>query len=130
MQLGTDANEANVFRANAAPQGLCDKLDKRADAWRQPVSECCDWPARKKQKRHHKWVQKLHRNRQPQCAGRGHLRKNPRPFKVQKPKFSEDYPEALREGADDLSLQARINIDQIEENRCGPPLVDADWHAF
>ena len=40
------------------------------------------------------------------------------------------YPEAIREGTDDLTLKACINIDHIEENRWGPPQVDADWHAF
>ena len=47
-------------------------------------------------------------------------------------------PETTREGADDLTLRAEevktvkacSNIDHVEENRWGPPLVDADWHAF
>ena len=42
------------------------------------------------------------------------------------------------EGADDLTLRAEevktlkacINIDHIEDNRWGPPLVGADGHAF
>ena len=65
----------------------------------------------------------------------GHLRKGPRPFKVQRPNFSEDY---LREGLGDLTLRAEevdtlkacVNVDHIEENKWRPPLVDADWHAF
>ena len=69
--------------------------------------------------------------------GAGHLRRGLRPFYVQKPSFSEDYPEVIRGGADDLTLRAEevktsqscINIDHIEENRWGPPLV-AVWHAF
>ena len=69
----------------------------------------------------------------------GHLRRSTRPFYVQKPNFSEDYPEeAIREGADELTLRAEdvktlkacINIDHTDENRLGPPLVDADWNAF
>ena len=68
----------------------------------------------------------------------GHLRKGLRPFYVQKLNFSEVYPDAIREGAEDLTLRAEegnalkecINIDHIEENRWGPPLVYADWHAF
>ena len=28
------------------------------------------------------------------------------------------------------TLRAFINTDQIEFERWGPPLVDADWHAF
>ena len=50
----------------------------------------------------------------------GHLRKGTRTFYVQKPNFSEDYPEAaIREGADELTLRAEevktlkacINVD-------------------
>ena len=67
------------------------------------------------------------------------LRRGMRPFYVQKPNFSEDYPEAaFRVGADDLTLRAEevktliacINVDHIEETRWGPPLVAADWHGF
>ena len=37
----------------------------------------------------------------------GHLRRGIRPFCIQKPNFSEDYPEAgIREGADELTLRA------------------------
>ena len=55
----------------------------------------------------------------------GHLRKGQRPFKVQKPKFSEDSPEASREGADDLTLRAEevntLKACITEENRWEPP---------
>ena len=66
------------------------------------------------------------------------MRRGMRPFYVQKPKFSEDDPEAaIREGADELTLRAEevttlkacINIDHIEDGRWGPPLADAGWHA-
>ena len=69
----------------------------------------------------------------------GHLRRGIRPFHVQKPNFSGDYPEAAtREGAYESTLRAEeaktlkacINIDHIEDYRWGPLLVDADWHAF
>ena len=68
-----------------------------------------------------------------------HLRQGTIPLHVRKPKFSEAHPEAaVREGADGLTLRADevgtpkgfINIDHIEHDRWGPPLVDADWHAF
>ena len=36
----------------------------------------------------------------------GHLHKGQRPFKVQRPKFSGDNSEVLREVADDLTLRA------------------------
>ena len=46
--------------------------------------------------------------------------------------------ETVREGAGDLTLRtgefdtlkACINVDHIDENFLGPPLVDADWDAF
>ena len=67
-----------------------------------------------------------------------HLSRSSRPFHVQKPSFTEYYAEVIREGANDLTsraeevktLKACINVDHIEENRWGPPLVDADWRAF
>ena len=48
-------------------------------------------------------------------------------------------PEAsIREGPEELTLRAEevgsqkscINVDHTAEDRWGPPLVDADWHAF
>ena len=67
-----------------------------------------------------------------------HLRKGLRPFKVKKPKSSEDQSDVLREGVDDptpraeevVTLKTCINVDHIGEKGWGPPLVDADWHAF
>ena len=67
------------------------------------------------------------------------MRQGTRPVHVQKPNFSEAFPEAvIREGADGSTLRADevgtlrafINTDHIEFERWGPPLVDADWHAF
>ena len=69
----------------------------------------------------------------------GDLRRGTRSLSVQKPRFSEAFPEAtIREGADELTLRADevgtqrafINTEHIEFERWGPPLVDADWHAF
>ena len=69
----------------------------------------------------------------------GDLRQGTRSRKVQKPQFSEAYPEAtIREGADELTLRADevgtqrafINTEHTEFERWGPPLVDADWDAF
>ena len=44
----------------------------------------------------------------------------------------------VRESPEDLTLRANevgtwkscINVDHIAKERWGPPLVDADWHAF
>ena len=44
----------------------------------------------------------------------------------------------MREGDEELTLRTEevgskkscINVDHIAQDRWGPPLVDADWHAF
>ena len=44
----------------------------------------------------------------------------------------------IRESPDELTLRAEevvmwksyINVNHIEKERCGPPLVVYDWHAF
>ena len=60
-------------------------------------------------------------------------------FKVRKPKEPEACREVIvRESPDELTLRAEevemskalINVDHIEQERWGPPMVDADWYAF
>ena len=69
----------------------------------------------------------------------GHLREGTRSCEVRRPKCEEGSPEVLvRDGTEELTLRAEemgtqkscINVDHIAEDRWGPPLVDADWHAF
>ena len=69
----------------------------------------------------------------------GQLRRGPRPLKVKKTKISEDHSKVSREGADDLTdadsgrsghAERCINVDHMGEKFWGPPMVDADWHAF
>ena len=67
----------------------------------------------------------------------GHLSEGLGSFKVRRPKGQEGYPEVtVRESPDELALggsghvKSCINVDHIAKERCGPPLVDADWHAF
>ena len=69
----------------------------------------------------------------------GYLKEGTRSFVVRRPKFEEGCPEvSIREGPEELTLRteevgspkACINVDHIVEDRCGPPLVDADWHAL
>ena len=66
------------------------------------------------------------------------LRQGTRSLEVQKPNFSEAFPEAtFREGADEPTLRADevgtlrafIKTDHIEFERWGAP-VDGDGHAF
>ena len=63
------------------------------------------------------------------------LRRGARQLKVQKPKFSEDFPEAaIREGPEELTLRAEevdtVKHVSIASDRWRPHLVDVDWHAF
>ena len=60
-------------------------------------------------------------------------------LKVRKPKVPEGCPEVtVREKSDELTLGAGkvgtlktyINVNHIEEERRGSPLVDHDWYAF
>ena len=70
----------------------------------------------------------------------GDLQKETKSKKVVKPGFTADFPGAVifDEGADKLTLRApeesvlRTFIDtrNVGNKRCGPPLVDADSHAF
>ena len=62
-----------------------------------------------------------------------------RTFQVRKPKVPGGCPEVtVRESPGELTLRAEevetskalMNVDHIEQERWGPPLVDADWYAF
>ena len=61
----------------------------------------------------------------------GGLRRGTKSIRVKKPQFSEAFPEAVSEGADELTLRAgkvaslRTFIDTKHTE-----LVDTDWHAF
>ena len=69
----------------------------------------------------------------------GHLREGSRSLEVRTPKCEEGSPEVLvKESPEVLTLTAEevgtqkscINVDHVAQERWGPPLVDADWHAF
>ena len=120
VQLGTNANEAKVFKAHAAAQGLCDNL---MNALKLPANQQRDGDSPIQST-----VTGLHeRSRKGIVDGLrsfieidnhsavdvGHLRRGLRPFHVQKPKFSEDYPEAaIREGADELT-ESRVSQNTV-----------------
>ena len=68
----------------------------------------------------------------------GHLREGSRSFQIRRPECEEGSPEVLiREDPEELTLRAEvgtlkscINVDHIAQEKWGPHLVDADWHAF
>ena len=102
VQLGTNANEAQVFRAHAAPQGLCGNLINALKLLAKQQTDG-DSPIQSivtgLQERSRKGIMDGLRSffvMDNHCAlDVGHLRKGLRPFQVQKPKFSEDSPESL-----------------------------------
>ena len=117
VQLGVNANEAKVFKAHAAPLGLCDTLvnalkllaNQQKDGDSPIQSIVTSLPDRR-------------------AVDVGHLRKGMKPFTVQKPNFSEDYPEAaIREGADEFTLRVDevgtqrtlVNTEHVEFERWG-----------
>ena len=75
VQLGTNAHEAKVFKAHAAPQGLCETLmnalkllaNQQTDG-DSPIQSIVTGVKEKKQQRHHGRVEKFDRNGQPQCV--------------------------------------------------------------
>ena len=146
VQLGATANEAKVFRAHAAPQGLCDNL---INALKLLVNQQTDGESTIQS-----IVTGLHeRGRRGIVDGLrsyiavnnrsavdvGGLRRGTRSIHVKKSQFSEAFRGAvIREGADELAWRAEevgmqrafIDTKHVELERWGPPLVDADWHAF
>ena len=69
----------------------------------------------------------------------GYLNRSTGTFKVRKPKVPEGCPEVtVRGNADELTLRAEevgtlkafVNVDHIEKEKWGLPLVDYDWYAF
>ena len=69
----------------------------------------------------------------------GALRRGTGTFKVRTPKVSEGSSDVIvRESTDELTLRAEEvrtskalkNVNYMEQERWGPPLVDADWYAF
>ena len=145
VQPGADANEAQVFRAHTAPQGLCEHLinalkllaNQQTDG-DTPIPSIVTVLQERSRQGIMDGLRSIIEMDNHSAMDVGHLRRSVRLFKVQRPKFSEDYSEVLREGADDLTLRAEevhtlkacINVDHIKDNSWGPPLVDADWQAF
>ena len=123
VQLGVNANEAKVFKAFAAPQGLCENLinvlkllaNQQTDG-DSPIQSIVSGLQKRSRKGIMDGLKSFIKVDNHSASGR-------KPFYVQKLNLSEVYPDAIREGADDLTfrseevktLKACINIDSIEE---------------
>ena len=115
IQLSANANEAKVFKAHAAPLGLCDNLVNALKLLANP-QEYGDSPILKS------IVTGLHLSSRMgimdglrsfievdnhSAVDVGGLRRGTKSIQVKEPQFSEAFPEAvIREGADELTLMA------------------------
>ena len=146
VQLGVNANEAKVFKAHAAPLGLCDdqinalKLLANEQTYGDGPTKSIVTGLHERTRRGimdglRRFVQADNHS----AVDVGDLRQGTGSLKVQKPQISEAFPEALmREGADESGLRADevgtqrafINTEHIEFARWGPPRVDADCALF
>ena len=144
VQTGESVNQAEVFRAHAVPQGLCENLinalelvaNQQEDGdgpFQSIVTNLCEWSRKGLTEGLRNFV-KVDNHRALEV---GHLME--RSFKIRRPKAEEGCPEVLvRESPEELTLRAEevgtqkscINVDHTAKERWGPPLVDADWHAF
>ena len=108
-QDSTDRREAKVFRAHAAPQGVCDNLintlkivAKRQDDGDSPVKMVVQGFQEKSRL-------KIWTGSEGSIIG--DFAKSMESRKVVNPKFTTDFPEAVvREGADELTLRAEEGL--------------------
>ena len=102
-QLSTNTNEAKVFKAHAAPHGLCENLinalkllaNQQTDG-DSPIQSIVTGP----HERTRKGIMDGVRSFNHSAVDVGHLRRGIRPFYLWKPNFCEDYSE-------DLTLRAK-----------------------
>ena len=113
VHLGTNEDEAKVFRAHAFPQGLCENLfnalkllanqQKDGDS---PIQNIIMGLKEKCRERITNGLRSFTASDNYSAVEVGHLRRGQRPFKVVRPKMDGDSSGVLREGADDLTPRA------------------------
>ena len=140
VQTSESAAQAKVFRAHAAPQGLCENLinaikllANQQEDGEGPVQSIVTEGSRKGLTEGLRNCTKVDNHRALEV---GHLREGSKSFKIRRPRCEEGSPQVLvrERKPDELTLRTEevgtqkscINVD---ESWC-PPLVDADWHAF
>ena len=145
IQDGVGPREAKVFRARAAPQGMCENLinslklltnqQKDGDS---PVENIATGLLEKSRKGMMDGLRKFVAVDNHEAVKVGGLRQGIQSFKVVKPKFTAYFPGAvIREEPDELHTTSRRRRRMAHLSRhhqrggptMGPPPVDADWHA-
>ena len=136
IQLSTNANEAKVYRARAAPLVLCENsvnaLELLANQQKDgdsPIESIVTGLHEKSRKGIMDGLKNfIGVDKRSAVEVRG-LRRRTRSLRVRKPQFSVAFPEAaIREGADELTLRAEevgslrtfIDTTHIELGRWGP----------
>ena len=127
MQDSTDHREAKVFRAHTAPQGTCDNLinalkllTNQQNDGDSPVGKIVSC------------LQENSRSRMMDGLWKFIAVDSHEAVKV------GDLHRETRSNADELTLRAHeegvlrtcIDTSNVGDQRWGPPLVDAEWHAF
>ena len=113
VHLGTNEDEAKVFRAHASPQGLCGNLIKslkllpnQQKDGDSPIQNIIMGLKEKCRERITNGLRSFTASDNYSAVEVGHLRRGQRPFKVVRPKMDGDSSGVLREGADDLTPRA------------------------
>ena len=133
VQLGVNANEAKVFKAHAAPLGMCDNLINKLKLLANhqndddgPIQSIATSLHERSRKGIMDGLRSFIRADNRSAVDVGHLRQGTMQLHVQNPNFSEAFPgAAIGEGANELRLQADevrtllafINTDHIEFER-------------
>ena len=143
-EQGTAIEQAKVLKARAVPQGLWRKFDQCVEAvgesarrWRRPLTEYCEATlAKQSRKGLTKCLLGFTEVDNERILDVGSLSLGTGTFQVRKPKVPEGCPEGIvRESGtlraeEVVTSKALVNVDHIEQERWGPPQVDADWYAF
>ena len=114
VQIGVNANEAKVYKAHAAPLGLCDNVihalkllanqQKDGDS---PIQSIVTGLHERSRRDIMDGLRRFVQADNHSSVGVGDLHQGTSSLQVRKPQFSEAFPEAtIREGADELTLRA------------------------
>ena len=117
VQTGEIVNQAKVFEAHAVLQGLCGNL---INVLKLLANQQEDGDG---------LIQNIVTNL---CEGsRKGLTEGLRKFTQVDNHHALEVGDEVTHGADEVGTwKSYINVDHIAKERWGPPLVDADWHAF
>ena len=138
VQIGANTDRAKVFKAYAAQLGLCDNrvnalnlLANQQKDGDSPIQSIVTGLHERSRRGIMEGQRRFIEAGNHSAVDVGHLRRGTISVNVKKPQFSETFPEAVISELTEVGTHgAFIDTEHIEFERWGPPLVDADWHAF